>query len=115
MQFRRCNQRRFRIAGLVAEEGRFLARRPKCMGTRRSRRMSACVIPMVLSLVVAPGGTFAPWIPVVLSAAETVASDAPWPRRFQAADGSIVTMFEPQIATWDNQKKMEVYAAVTHL
>jgi len=84
------------------------------MGRRGCRRMPAYVALVTLSLVVAPGGTLAPWIPVVLSAAEIVAPDAPWPRRFQAADGSIVTMFEPQIASWDNQKKMEVYAAVTH-
>ncbi len=84
------------------------------MGRRGSRRMPAYVILAVVSLVIAPGGTFAPWIPVIVSAAEAVAPDAPWPRRFQAADGSIVTFFEPQIASWDNQKKMQVYAAVTH-
>jgi len=84
------------------------------MARRGSHRPPALIVLVTMSLFVAPGGPLAPWIPVAVSAQTAVAADAPWPRRFQAANGSIVAMYEPQIANWDDRKKMEVYAAVTY-
>lgn len=84
------------------------------MGRRGSRRTPTLVTVVTLSLFVAPGGPLAIWVPVVVSAQTPVAPDAPWPRRFQAGDGSIVTVYQPQIASWDDRKKIEAYAAVTH-
>jgi len=83
------------------------------MVTRGSRRLIAAVV--VAALSATSGGALSPWVAVALAVVKEVAPapDAPWPRRYQATDGSVVTMYEPQIATWENQKKMTLHAAVT--
>ena len=69
----------------------------------------------VAALLLTAGGPFAPWMALAIAQTrQPTAPDAPWPRRFQAPDGSIVVIYEPQIATWENQKKMTLFAAVTH-
>src|SRR3954447_15434781 len=86
------------------------------MGRRGSRHRRMVVAAAVVVLSIAPGGTFAPWLPIALAAAPPpVAPDAPWPRRFQATDGAIVAMYEPQVASWIDQKTMTLHAAVSSL
>src|SRR5690349_20077151 len=114
MQIRRCREGRFRIAAM-RQKADAPPEEAECMGLRSCRRAPAVVALVALSMFIAPGGAMAPWVPLLLSGAEpVVAPDAPWPRRFQATDGSVVTMYEPQISSWNDRKKMELYAAVTH-
>src|SRR5512144_2925690 len=86
------------------------------MSASGRRHRAATVLLAVVSLSIAPGGALAPWIPVALAAAVTAAPDpdAPWPRRYQTADGGIVVIYQPQIASWEHQKRMTLYAAVAH-
>src|SRR3954466_9739189 len=86
------------------------------MGARGSRRRRVVAAAMAVSVLsIAPGGTFAPWLLVAVAATPPVAPDAPWPRRFQATDGAIVAMYEPQVASWIDQKTMTLHAAVSYL
>jgi hypothetical protein len=41
-------------------------------------------------------------------------ADGEWPRRYVAPDGGVVVLYEPQIAEWDGQRLMTLYAAVSH-
>ena len=45
---------------------------------------------------------------------ETV-RDPGWPRTSTTADGCRVQMFQPQVASWDDQKRLIAYAAVVHV
>jgi hypothetical protein len=68
-------------------------------------------------MIVMPGGAVAPWITVATAAPVVYtapAADGVWPRRNQTADGAIVVMYEPQVASWDNQKLLKLYAAVSY-
>jgi hypothetical protein len=45
-------------------------------------------------------------------AATSAAPDIGWPRYYQTAAGTQITIYQPQIAEWANQKRMVAYAAV---
>src|SRR5215471_3940205 len=38
-----------------------------------------------------------------------------WPRSFTTASGASVVMHQPQIASWDDQKHLVAYAAISYL
>jgi hypothetical protein len=42
-------------------------------------------------------------------------NDGGWPRDYTTANGGEYRIFQPQVATWDGQKKMVLYAAVSYL
>jgi hypothetical protein len=85
------------------------------MSLRGPRRRNACVALALVSLIATPGGTLAPWVPVALAAAAPAPDpDAPWPRRYQAKDGGVIAIYQPQISSWEKQKHMTLYAAVAY-
>jgi hypothetical protein len=86
------------------------------MRTRGLCHRSAIAVLAISALCATPGGTLAPWVPIVVDAQQAVppAADSPWPRRYQTPDSSIVVVYQPQIATWENQKRMTMYAAVSY-
>jgi hypothetical protein len=43
-----------------------------------------------------------------------VAPDGEWPRVFDLASGGALLVYQPQIATWDQQKHMVAFSAVSH-
>jgi hypothetical protein len=52
--------------------------------------------------------------PATSAAAVPKEVDGGWPRGYATASGGAVTVFQPQIASWDGQRKMVMYAAVSY-
>ena len=48
------------------------------------------------------------------AAAAPAAPDGEWPRRFTTASGAAVTLHQPQVASWENQKLITFYAAASY-
>jgi len=46
------------------------------------------------------------------AAAEPV--DGGWPRAFTSSSGARIVLYEPQVASWDDQKRIVMYAAVSY-
>jgi len=42
-------------------------------------------------------------------------ADAGWPRAYKTKSGGAITMYQPQIASWDEKKHMVAYSAVTYI
>ncbi len=47
-------------------------------------------------------------------AAASAAPDGVWPRRFTTPTGAAFTLYQPQVASWDDQKHMTFYAAASY-
>ena len=82
----------------------------------RGMRGTKCVawVALVL-LLLPPGGVSA----ALMQAARTptpaaAAPDLGWPRRYLAPNGALVVVYEPQIASWDDQKLLTLYVAVAY-
>ena len=41
--------------------------------------------------------------------------ERPWPRSYDATSGASIVIYQPQAASWDDQKRMVAYAAVSYL
>jgi hypothetical protein len=69
-----------------------------------------------VSLMVGPGGALAPAVQAAAQSAARppLALDGDWPRRYVAPNGALVVVYEPQIASWDNQKLLTLHAAISH-
>jgi hypothetical protein len=85
------------------------------MRTRSYLRTSLAIVAVML-VVVAPGGALAPWVETVAAQtpAAAPADDGGWPRRYVDAAGGLVVLYEPQVASWENQTLMTLHAAVSH-
>lgn len=46
--------------------------------------------------------------------ATSTAADPGWPRSYTTDDGHQLRVYQPQIASWDGQKRLVAYAAVSH-
>jgi hypothetical protein len=42
-------------------------------------------------------------------------ADRGWPRDYETPSGALVTLYQPQVASWENQKHMVAYAAASYL
>src|SRR6478735_1618575 len=49
------------------------------------------------------------------AAAPAVDADGGWPRAYLTPSGGQLLMYQPQIASWDGQKRMVAYGAVSYL
>ena len=52
--------------------------------------------------------------PAGASAASAPAVDGVWPRRFVTPSGAAFTLYQPQIASWENQKHITFYSAASY-
>src|SRR5215813_12118887 len=68
---------------------------------------------LALEQTPAPAGPAAAKTAGAPSSAATV--EKSWPRRFDTSSGANITIFQPQIASWENQKHIVGYAAVSYL
>ena len=84
------------------------------MRTRRSGRRIAPVVFSVAALLMAPGGALDAYMQVA-SAPAADAADGGWPRHYVAPDGAEVVIYEPQIASWQDQAHMTLLAAVSYM
>jgi len=48
------------------------------------------------------------------SASSSVTTDGGWPRSFTTASGAQLVLYQPQIASWENQKKLVAYVAASY-
>src|SRR5215471_7476390 len=51
---------------------------------------------------------------VAAGAAAALPVDGGWPRAYTTASGARLVLYEPQVASWVNQKRIEMYAAVSY-
>jgi hypothetical protein len=52
--------------------------------------------------------------PAAAAAAAPTQVDGGWPRAYQTPSGGKIVVYQPQVATWDSQKHMVAYAAVSY-
>jgi hypothetical protein len=73
--------------------------------------VSACVViqPSIAPLLGAQGTP-----PKAAAAVTTPEVDGGWPRDYATPGGGTVRVFQPQVATWDGQRHMVAYAAVSY-
>src|SRR5262245_44489447 len=65
-----------------------------------------------LTIAPSPGLTF----PVVDKGKPAAGpADGGWPRTYQSAFGARIVLYEPQVASWVDQKRMTLYSAVSYL
>jgi hypothetical protein len=80
---------------------------------RLLREIAAAVI--VLSLVVEPLARVIAAAPRVPPADEPAAAvDGAWPRAYELRNGGQVLVYQPQIASWADQKRMVAFSAVSY-
>ena len=60
------------------------------------------------------GGQTSPPAPSARPAAAAQPPDGGWPRAYDTASGGRVVLYEPQVASWPDQKHMVMYAAVAY-
>src|SRR6476620_5665489 len=46
--------------------------------------------------------------------ATPVQNDGGWPRDYATSNGGAIRIFQPQVANWDGQRHMSLYAAVSY-
>jgi len=63
-----------------------------------------------LTLLLSPGVSFAE----PAAAPRAAPADGGWPRSYTAASGARMTLYEPQIVSWPEQKSMVMYAAIAY-
>src|SRR6476620_11012350 len=63
----------------------------------------------------APKSTAAKPAAAASNATGAAAVDGGWPRDFVTATGGALRVFQPQIASWDGQRKMVAYSAVSFI
>ena len=74
------------------------------------RRCLACVLSLIL--VVPPALSFA--APAPDRSAAAAPADGGWPRAYTTASGAGLTIYQPQIVSWHDQKRIVMYAAVSY-
>jgi hypothetical protein len=81
---------------------------------------------LIAGLAVSPGGTIASGLfGVSIAAAEspttgrsasgTPPADGGWPRQYSTSSGARLTLYEPQVDSWTDQKHIVMYLAVSHI
>ena len=60
------------------------------------------------------GGQTSPLAPSARPAAAAQPPDGGWPRAYDTASGGRIVLYEPQVASWPDQKHMVMYAAVAY-
>src|SRR5262249_37786514 len=74
------------------------------------RRCLACVLSFIL---VAPPALSA--TPAPDRSAGAAPPDGGWPRAYTTASGARLVIYQPQIVSWHEQKRMAMYAAVSYV
>jgi len=62
----------------------------------------------------APAPSQAPKTPPLAAVAATPPVDGGWPKAGNTPSGAVMLMYQPQIASWTNQKQMVLYSAVSY-
>jgi hypothetical protein len=87
-------------------------------GPRRSRASRAVALAASVCVVAQPAAPLLRGQTATPTAAATKAApkeiDGGWPRDYATASGGTVRVFQPQIASWDGQRRMVAYAAVSY-
>jgi len=78
---------------------------------RRSRQTPSVALLTIVSLLATP---IAQLVAQQGATAASAATDGGWPRAYTTASGAAFTIYQPQIATWANQKHMVAYAAISY-
>ena len=60
------------------------------------------------------GGQTSPPAPSTRAAAAVQPADGGWPRAYDTASGGRIVLYEPQVASWPDQKHLVMYAAVAY-
>ena len=85
------------------------------MRTRLSEGRAALAMLSMAALLIAPGGALNAYMQVAAAPAVAAPPDGGWPRRYTAPGGAEVVLYEPQIASWEDQRRITLLAAVSYL
>ncbi len=87
----------------------------------QSQRRVSHVLAVVVSACVVVQSSIAPVLivraaepPAATPAAPAPDVDGGWPRDYATTSGGTVRVFQPQVASWDGQRHMVAYAAVSY-
>jgi hypothetical protein len=64
------------------------------------------------SVAAGQGGTLA--LAQAAGAGSAAVADGGWPRQYPAADGSHLTVYEPQVSNWEQQKRLTLHTALAY-
>ena len=79
---------------------------------RRGRRVAAWAT--ISSMLLMPVHAAVQVKPATAQRVAATPADGGWPRRYIGADQAIVVVYEPQIASWPQQKLLTLYAAMSY-
>jgi hypothetical protein len=68
----------------------------------------------VCALLASPGGVPLSSLLFAQQPSAAAPRDGGWPRRYMGSDGALFVLYEPQIATWQDQRLMTMHAAVSY-
>src|SRR3954471_14275781 len=72
------------------------------------------IVPVLRAQTAAPKSTAAkPAAAASTTSASAAAVDGGWPRDYTTASGGAMRVFQPQIASWDGQRKLVAYSGVS--
>src|SRR5688572_17283615 len=93
------------------------------MSLRSANRGAATVVAIILAIAptlqalsqgTAKAGQGAPPAPTKAQSAAAAPVDGGWPRAYETSSQGRVIVYEPQIASWINQKQLVAYAATSY-
>src|SRR4051794_1575719 len=111
---------RHQVMTVPAGPGARAPRGAPAIGALRRR----VAVAAICSLLLPPPATFAgaqatPAAPAAQAAAKTASRppdlDGGWPRAYSTPDGAMVLLYEPQVASWTDQKRAVLYLAVSYM
>src|SRR3954466_2371629 len=111
---------RHQVMTVPAGPGARAPRGAPAIGALRRR----VAVAAICSLLRPPPATFAgaqatPAAPAAQAAAKTASRppdlDGGWPRAYSTPDGAMVLLYEPQVASWTDQKRAVLYLAVSYM
>jgi hypothetical protein len=76
---------------------------------------------LIVAMVICPGAPVSGLLVPALSAQQPAAAvttapvDGGWPREYSTATGARVVLYEPQVESWQDQKHIVLYSAVSYL
>ena len=79
-----------------------------------SRRATAVIVALAITLPSVQGGLVAQGAAPGAAAGQPDNVDGGWPRAYVTAAGAQLLIYQPQIASWDGREKMVAYSAVSY-
>src|SRR5262245_24782153 len=87
---------------------------PKLKLCKPRKRRLLVVFLVALSLTAVPALPLSVTAQQAAAVTQTAAADQGWPRLFNLADGGSAVIYQPQVASWQDQKHLVAWSAVSY-